>query len=133
MTGTVVIGKADADMKKLYNTVLEAQVKALEFLRAGVDAGEADKVARDIIDSPPEFKGAFGHSLGHSIGLFVHEQPGLSQRSFGTILEKGQVTSVEPGIYLFGKYGCRIEDMVAITDDGIYNFTNSPKELIEIC
>ena len=132
MTRTVVIGKADADIKKLYNTVLTAQEKALEFLRAGVDAGEADKVARDIIDSYPEFKGTFGHSLGHSIGLFVHEQPGLSPKSFGTKLLEGQVTSVEPGIYLFGKYGCRIEDMVAITENGILNFTHSPKELIEI-
>ena len=132
MTRTIVIGKADAEMKKLYNTVLQAQEKALAFLRAGVDAGEADKVARDIIDSHPEFKGAFGHSLGHSIGLFVHEMPGLSPRSFGTTVLEGQVTSVEPGIYLFGKYGCRIEDMVAITRDGIHNFTHSSKELIEI-
>ena len=132
MTRTVVIGKADADIKKLYNTVLTAQEKALEFLRAGVDAGEADKVARDIIDSYPEFKGAFGHSLGHSIGLFIHEAPGLSQKSFGIKLMEGQVTSVEPGIYLFGKYGCRIEDMVAIQKDGILNFTKSTKELIEI-
>ena len=132
MTRTVVIGKADDEMKKLYNTVLRAQKAALEFLRAGVDAGEADKVARDIIDSYPEFKGTFGHSLGHSIGLFVHEMPALSPRSFGTVLEAGQVTSVEPGIYLFGKYGCRIEDMVAIREDGILNFTHSDKELIEI-
>ncbi len=132
MTRTVVIGKADDEMKKLYNTVLLAQSKALDYLRAGVDAGEADKVARDIIDSVPEFKGTFGHSLGHSIGLLVHEQPGLSPRSFGTILCEGQVTSVEPGIYLFGKYGCRIEDMVAIEKNGVHNFTHSPKELIEI-
>lgn len=132
MTRTIVIGKADEDIKKLYNTVLTAQVKALEFLRAGVDAGEADKVARDIIDSYPEFKGTFGHSLGHSIGLFVHEAPGLSKKSFGIKLLEGQVTSVEPGIYLFGKYGCRIEDMVAIEKDGIHNFTHSPKEMIEI-
>ncbi len=132
MTRTVVIGKADDEMKKLYNTVLTAQEKSLEFLRAGVDAGEADKVARDIIDAYPEFKGTFGHSLGHSIGLFVHEQPGLSPKSFGTKLSVGQVTSVEPGIYLFGKYGCRIEDMVAIEENGIHNFTNSTKELIEI-
>ena len=132
MTRTIVIGKADENMKKLYNTVLEAQSAALEFLRAGVDAGEADKVARDIINAVPEFKGAFGHALGHSIGLFVNEQPGLSPRSFGTVLHEGQVTSVEPGIYLFGKYGCRIEDMVAIEKNGVHNFTHSTKELIEI-
>ncbi len=132
MTRTIVIGKADDDMKKLYNTVLEAQLRALEFLKCGVDAGEADKVARDIIEAVPEFKGAFGHSLGHSIGLFVHETPGLTPKSFGIKLLTGQVTSVEPGIYLFGKYGCRIEDMVTIEENGVYNFTKSPKDLIEI-
>ena len=132
MTRTIVIGKADADIKKLYNTVLKAQLAALDYLREGADCGEADKVARDIIDEVPEFNGAFGHSLGHSIGLYVHETPGLSKRGFGTKLSAGQVTSVEPGIYLFGKYGCRIEDMVAIEKDGVHNFTHSTKELIEI-
>ena len=132
MTRTVVIGKADADMKKLYNTVLSAQMAAIDFLREGVDAGEADKVARDIIDSYPEFRGAFGHSLGHSTGLFVHETPTLSPKSFGRALRIGEILTVEPGIYLFGKYGCRIEDMVAIEKNGVYNFTNSTKDLIEI-
>lgn len=132
MTRTVVIGKADAEIKKLYNTVLEAQLAALDFLHEGVDAGEADKVARDIIDSHPEYKGAFGHSLGHSVGLFIHEAPSLSFRSFGRKLRSGEILTVEPGIYLFGKYGCRIEDMVLIEKNGVYNFTHSPKELIEI-
>ena len=132
MTRTVVIGRADDEMKKLYNTVLSAQLAAINFLREGVDAGEADKVARDIIDGVPEFKGAFGHSLGHSVGLFVHETPTLSPRSFGRALRTGEILTVEPGIYLFGKYGCRIEDMVAIEPDGVYNFTHSPKDLIEI-
>lgn len=132
MTRTVVIGKADQQIRKLYNTVLDAQLAALDYLRAGADCGEADKVARDIIDANPEYNGAFGHSLGHSIGLFVHETPGLSRKSFGIKLEAGQVTSVEPGIYLFGKYGCRIEDMVAIEEGGIHNFTSSTKDLIEI-
>ena len=132
MTRTVVIGKADSEMKKLYNTVLSAQLAAIDFLREGVDAGEADKVARDIIDGVEEFKGAFGHSLGHSVGLFVHETPTLSPRSFGRKLRVGEILTVEPGIYLFGKYGCRIEDMVKIENDGVYNFTHSTKELIEI-
>ena len=112
--------------------MLDAQNAALNFLKAGVDCAEADKVARDIIDSVPEFNGTFGHSLGHSFGLFVHEAPGLSKRAGGIKLLAGQVTSVEPGIYLFGKYGCRIEDIVAIEENGIYNFTKSPKDLIEI-
>ena len=132
MTRTVVIGKADDDIRKLYNTVLKAQTEALAYLRQGADCGEADKVARDIIDAVPEFKGAFGHSLGHSVGLFIHESPRLYSRGFGRKLNVGEILTVEPGIYLFGKYGCRIEDMVAITEDGIHNFTHSPKELIEI-
>ena len=130
MTRTIVIGKADADIKKLYNTVLTAQLSAIDYLREGADCGEADKIARDIIDK--DYKGAFGHSLGHSVGLFIHEKPGLSFRSFGRKLRCGEVLTVEPGIYLFGKYGCRIEDMVAIEKDGVYNFTHSTKELIEI-
>lgn len=132
MTRTVCIGPADKDMKRLYNTVLSAQLSALEFLREGVDAGEADRVARNIIDSNSEYKGAFGHSLGHSVGLYVHETPTLSPRSFGRKLREGEILTVEPGIYLFGKYGCRIEDMVAIEKRGVYNFTHSLKELIEI-
>lgn len=132
MTRTIVIGKADNEMKKLYNTVLSAQTAALEYLREGADGGEADKIARDIIDANEEYKGAFGHSLGHSVGLFVHEQPTLSPKSFGRKLRRSEILTVEPGIYLFGKYGCRIEDMVAIEKDGVYNFTHSTKELIEI-
>ena len=132
MTRTIVIGKADDEIKKLYNTVLKAQTEALGYLREGADCGEADKVARDIIDAIPEYKGAFGHSLGHSVGLFIHESPRLYSRGFGRKLNVGEILTVEPGIYLFGKYGCRIEDMVAITKDGIHNFTHSPKDLIEI-
>ena len=132
MTRTIVIGKADEDIKKLYNTVLKAQLAALEYLKEGADCGEADKIARDIIDANPEYKGAFGHSLGHSVGLFVHESPRLYSRGFGRKLKVGEILTVEPGIYLFGKYGCRIEDMVAITEKGIHNFTHSTKELIEI-
>ena len=130
MTRTVVIGRADEEAKKLYGTVLKAQTAALDFLRAGVDSGEADKVARDIIDR--DYKGAFGHSLGHSVGLFIHESPRLSPKSFGYKLRRGEILTVEPGIYIFGKQGCRIEDMVKIEDNGIYNFTHSRKELIEI-
>lgn len=130
MTRTVVIGRADREMKKLYNTVLQAQTAALEFLREGADAGEADKIARDIIDK--DYNGTFGHSLGHSIGLYIHEAPSLSRRAFGYKLRRGEILTVEPGIYIPGKYGCRIEDMVKIEEKGIYNFTKSPKDLIEI-
>ena len=121
---------ADGDMKKLYNTVLGAQTAALEYLVQGRDAGEADAVARRIIDA--DYPGTFGHSLGHAVGLLVHEMPALSPRSAGQMLSTGNIVTVEPGIYLYGKYGCRIEDMVAILDDSIHNFTHSTKELIEI-
>jgi len=130
MTRTIVMGKADTEIKKVYNTVLSAQLAALDYLKEGADCGEADKIARDIIDA--EYKGTFGHSLGHSVGLFIHESPRLYSRGFGRKLKVGEILTVEPGIYLFGKYGCRIEDMVAITEKGIHNFTHSTKELIEI-
>ena len=130
MTRTIVIGKADEEIKKVYNTVLSAQLAALDYLKAGADCGEADKIARDIINV--DYDGKFGHSLGHSVGLFIHESPRLYSRGFGRKLRVGEILTVEPGIYLFGKYGCRIEDMVAITEDGIHNFTHSTKELIEI-
>lgn len=130
MTRTVCIGKADNEMKKLYNTVLEAQLKALEYLsNGGRGCKEADNVAREIIYK--NYKGYFGHSLGHSVGLEVHEMPALSPNYEGTLVN-GHVVTVEPGIYIPGKYGVRIEDMVLILGNGIKNFTKSPKELIEI-
>ena len=130
MTRTVVIGKADDDMKRLYNTVLEAQLAGLAAARAGVAGADVDKVARDIIYAAG-YEGCFGHGLGHGVGMYIHEAPRLSVVSKAT-LEVGNVVTVEPGIYISGKYGCRIEDMIVITDDGIYDFTQSPKELIEI-
>ena len=133
MTRTVVIGKADAEIKRLYDTVLKAQLAALDFIKEGIVCRDADKVARDIIDNAG-YKGAFGHSLGHGVGMLVHESPRLSFAAPETMtLERGHVVSVEPGIYLSGKYGCRIEDMIAIDLDGkLYNFTKSPKEMIEL-
>jgi hypothetical protein len=109
---------------------LEIQKEIVERLEK--ELGEADKVARDIIDSDEDFRGTFGHSLGHSVGLFVHETPVLSPKAFGRKLRVGEILTVEPGIYIFGKYGCRIEDMVAIQKNGVYNFTHSTKDLIEI-
>lgn len=130
MTRTIVIGKATDEIKKIYNTVLNAQLSAIDYLRAGADCGEADKIARDIINK--DYDGTFGHSLGHSVGLFIHEKPGLNSKNFGRKLRVGEILTVEPGIYLFGKYGCRIEDMVAVEENGVHNFTKSTKELIEI-
>ncbi len=130
MTRTVSIGKATAEMKKVYSTVLSAQTTVLDILRDGTDAGEADKIARDIIDAV--YPGTFGHGLGHSVGLYIHEMPSLNSRAFGRKLRAGEVVTVEPGIYLPGRFGCRIEDMVLIRKDGILNFTHAKKELVEI-
>ena len=130
MTRTVVIGRADEEIKKVYHTVLRAQTEAMAYLKEGADCGEADKIARDIIDA--SYPGTFGHSLGHSVGLYIHESPRLYSRGFGKKLRSDEIVTVEPGIYLFGKYGCRIEDMVAIRKDGVHDFTRSPKDLIEI-
>jgi Xaa-Pro aminopeptidase len=136
MTRTICIGKPDEDMKRLYNTVLSAQTAALD---AAIYGGERsakvlDGVARKLIDDAG-YKGLFGHSLGHGVGMFIHEAPSLAGRAPETsVLEAGNVVTVEPGIYLACKYGCRIEDMIAINEDGsIRDFTKSPKELIELC
>ena len=130
MTRTVVIGKADADMKKVYDTVLKAQLAAIAAVREGITGGELDRIARDIIYSAG-YEGCFGHGLGHGVGLLIHEPLKIS--SLGTTpLTQGHVFTVEPGIYLKGKYGVRIEDMIQMTENGPVDITGSPKDLIEI-
>ncbi len=133
MTRTVVLGRADADMKKVYETVLTAQKAALDAAAAGVSCKALDGVARTIIDEAG-FAGRFGHSLGHGVGLDIHEAPRLSFGAAETdVLLPGHVVTFEPGIYLPGQYGCRIEDMAAVRADGtLLDFTKSEKELIEL-
>lgn len=133
MTRTVSIGKADEEMKRVYNTVLSAQLRALDIIRGGVLCRDADEAARSVIREAG-YGEYFGHSLGHGVGLYIHEAPSLSPKAApDSILTHGNVVTVEPGIYLEGRFGCRIEDMVAINEDGsIFNFTKSAKELIEI-
>lgn len=133
MTRTVLLGRATEEEKKLYNTVLSAQTAALDALCEGASCCELDRIARNIIDNAG-YKGLFGHSLGHGVGMFIHENPRLSFAAKPeSVLKRGHVVTVEPGIYDAGKYGCRIEDMVAITHDGgVRNFTKSKKELIEL-
>ncbi len=133
MTRTVVIGKADDEMKHLYNTVLSAQEAALAAAKGGYGCKALDKVARDIIEGAG-YHGRFGHSLGHGVGIDIHEAPNTSPRADeSAVLRPGHVVTVEPGIYIEGQYGCRIEDMIAVLEDGsIRNFTKSPKTLIEI-
>jgi len=131
MTRTICVGKADDEMKRLYNTVLSAQLAALDAVGPGESCFKMDKIARDIIDGAG-YKGAFGHSLGHGVGLEIHETPALSFLAGDKVLMPGDIVTVEPGIYLFGKYGCRIEDMVYITENGAENLTKMEKELLEI-
>lgn len=130
MTRTIVIGKADDEMKRVYNTVLQAQLAALDYVAVGKTGASCDKVARDIIDNAG-YRGCFGHSLGHGVGMFIHEEPRLSF-TWDKPLEVGNIVTVEPGIYLEGKYGVRIEDMVWLTENGTVNLTKAPKDLIEL-
>lgn len=128
MTRTVAVGAVSPHQRECYETVLAAQLAALEAVRGGAVCAAVDKVARDIIDAS-EFAGKFGHGLGHCIGLEVHELPRCNHISTAA-LEPGMVTSVEPGIYLPGRFGVRIEDCVVVTAGGCENLCTSPKELI---
>jgi Xaa-Pro aminopeptidase len=130
MTRTIVIGKASEKQKEVYNTVLKAQLAALDFIKAGYKGKEIDKVARDIIYGAG-YEGCFGHGLGHSVGLHIHENPRLSMLEEDIILA-GMIETVEPGIYIKGFGGVRIEDMVVVTENGHENFTFSDKSLIEL-
>lgn len=128
MTRTVAIGHVTEQMRGVYNTVLKAQLEALAAVKAGIKGFELDKVARDIIYGAG-YEGCFGHGLGHSVGLEIHESPRASA-ACSAELEAGMLMTVEPGIYLEGRFGVRIEDMVVITENGCRNFTKSPKELM---
>ena len=126
-TRTVAVGEIDDEAREVYELVRSAQAMALEAIRAGVDARDADSAARDPIAAAGHGE-HFGHGLGHGVGLEVHEAPRVSQRSDQT-LEVGDVVTVEPGIYLPGRFGVRIEDLVAVTEDGCRNLSTFPKEL----
>ena len=129
MTRTVGIGKVDRPLRDIYQTVLEAHEMALGAVRPGVVCEKIDKVARDFIDA--RYPGAFGHALGHGVGLYIHEQPRLG-RGDGTVLQPGHVVTIEPGIYISGLGGCRIEDMAILTSDGSIDPIDAPKQLIEL-
>lgn len=125
------VGKAKGDTKKIFSVVKEAQRIAFEMISEGVSCKSVDKAARDFIDKQG-YKNRFGHSLGHGVGLDVHESPSLSSRS-EQVIEKGMVFTVEPGIYIQNKIGIRNEDMVYITETGSPELlTTFPRELIEL-
>lgn len=123
-----VKGNNNSDLEKIYNIVLEAQLLAINAIKPGVKASEIDKIARDYI-SDKGYGDFFTHGLGHGIGLEIHEFPFLSSKD-DTILEPGFIITVEPGIYLPGIGGVRIEDDILVTNDGFENLTNITKELI---
>ena len=129
ITRTVAFGKVSPELKAIYDTVLEAQEAALKAIGPGKRCCDIDKVARDLIDA--RYPDAFGHSLGHGVGLFIHEQPRVSFND-ATVLEPGHVVTVEPGVYIPDLGGCRIEDTVIMTSDGVINAMHAPKHLIEL-
>lgn len=130
MTRTVVLGKASEKQKEIYNIVLKAQLESLEAVKPGVSGKSVDKVARDII-TEAGYGECFGHGLGHGVGLFIHEDPRFSPMG-ETLMQPGMIMTVEPGIYVPGFGGVRIEDMIVVTEDGYRNLAHSPKELIEV-
>ena len=128
MTRTVAVGSVSEEQKKIYNTVLEAQLAAMEKMAPGVSCADADKAARDVI-TDAGYGEFFGHVTGHGVGVEIHDHPRVSPRS-KEILAHGHLVTAEPGIYLPGLFGVRIVDMVLITEDGSRGLTHAPKELI---
>ena len=127
-TRTVAVGSVTEEMREVYDIVLRAQLAALNVIKPGVKCSNVDRAARTVIERAGYGK-YFGHSTGHGVGLDIHEAPAVSSRC-DTELKLGMVITDEPGIYLPGKFGVRIEDMLSVTDDGFCNFVSLPKELV---
>lgn len=130
MTRTVHVGRAPEESRRLYRSVLEAQEAASETVRAGISAGEVDRAARVRLQKAGWGK-FFTHSTGHGVGLEIHESPRLA-RGQSELLQAGMVVTVEPGAYLPGRGGVRIEDMIVVTETGRDVLTPASKELIEL-
>lgn len=128
MTRTVAVGFATDEMKNVYDTVLKAQNTCLKNIKAGVNCKDGDEFARSVIRECG-YGEYFTHSTGHGVGVEIHEYPNLSPAS-DSVLQAGNIVTVEPGIYIPEKFGVRIEDMALITENGCINLTNAPKELI---
>jgi Xaa-Pro aminopeptidase len=126
-TRTVAAGAPDEEAASVYSVVLEAQLAGVKAVRPGAGGGEVDRAARDVIEAAG-YGSQFGHGLGHGVGLEVHENPRLSQRS-DDVLGAGNAVTVEPGIYLPGRFGVRVEDLVVVTDDGCEILSSIGKEL----
>jgi Xaa-Pro aminopeptidase len=130
ITRTVAIGNVSDELKEIYQVVYDAQMLGMKGIKPGMTGKEADALTRDYIASKG-YGDYFGHSTGHGIGLDVHEGPALSVKS-DTVLEPGMLVTVEPGIYISGLGGVRIEDDALITKDGNESLTHSTKSLITI-
>lgn len=128
MTRTVGIGEVSSRQREIYDVVYKAQTTALSAIHAGMTGQEADTVARDVIVHAG-YGENFGHSLGHGLGLAVHEAPRLAQQS-QDVLQEGMVVTVEPGVYVSGFCGVRIEDDIVVTKNGSYCLTQSTKDLL---
>lgn len=128
MTRTVCVGQPTEKMERIYNIVLNAQLKALEKIKSGITGSTLDGYARDIIECEG-YGDFFGHSLGHGVGMEIHEFPTASPKS-ETILKENMIVTIEPGIYLPGEFGVRIEDFVVVTENSHQNLTKCPKKLI---
>ncbi len=128
MTRTVAVGEVDKELKDIYEIVKAAQAAGLEAIKAGITGKTADRAARQVIEERGYGK-YFGHSLGHGVGLQIHELPNLSPKS-EIVLEENMIVSCEPGIYIYGFGGVRIEDLVCVKKDGIRNLTNLTRDLI---
>jgi Xaa-Pro aminopeptidase len=130
MTRTVFLGKPTVNERNAYNAVLEAQQAAVQAVAVGVSCGEVDEAARSVLRREGLGE-AFTHSTGHGVGLEIHESPRVGSGQTTRLL-RGMVITIEPGIYLPGKFGIRIEDMVAVTRSGSQVLTPAPKVLIEL-
>jgi len=128
MTRTVAVGYATEEMKRVYQTVLDAQQAGIAAAKAGVAANQIDGAARKVIEDAG-YGEYFGHGYGHCLGMQIHEAPYCNTRDT-TLMQANMICSAEPGIYLPGKFGVRIEDVVIFADDGCENITRSPKNLI---
>ncbi len=129
MTRTVAVDHVTDLMAEVYDTVLAAQENVIKTVKAGIICSDADAAARSIIEKAG-YGEYFTHSTGHGVGLEIHEMPRLAEKVDGTILKAGQIVTDEPGIYLPGEFGVRIEDMLLVRKNGCKNLTNSPKHLI---
>jgi Xaa-Pro aminopeptidase len=129
-TRTLSTGSLPAKLHEIYDVCLEAQVAAVEGIRPGMTGAEADAVSRSVIEAAG-YGEAFGHGLGHGVGVFIHEAPRLARES-ADVLEPGNVITIEPGIYLPGTGGVRIEDLAVVRDDGVELLTTFRKDLITV-